>query len=125
MPFKCWTDPKYSGFGRDAANRGAGETVGKPLLRACVATHLGAELAALAPMKVCALGKLAYLALLQLYPKLDLKARPTDGRCFEPGAYGLKWPLLYTCLPLPQKVQGRWVREIVHGHLERFFGQSS
>jgi len=122
---KCWTAPAYPGFGRGrrASDRVA---MGIPLLRACVAMHLAAELKTLSPRRVCAFGELAYLALREpgLYPHLPRNVRPGEGGHFNPNEYGLKWPLLYTCLPLGggPRAGGRY-RDIARGHLQRFLSE--
>jgi hypothetical protein len=100
-----------------------------PLLRACSATHLHAELEQLSPAKVCALGVVPYLSLRHAYRasgRLPEIGSPTEGRVFEPSDTGLGWPLLYTCFPQPQPVivRGKTERvvakELTRRHLEMF-----
>ncbi len=114
---KCWTESRYPGFGRDSANRQGRREIGEPLLKACVSTHIPSELQRLSPGKVCALGELPYLGLRHLYPQLDRNARPTQGRMFGAAEAGLAWDLLYTCLPVRNRIGRRWAREYVAEHL--------
>jgi len=125
---KCWTKPKYPGFGRNARKKDR-EQVGLPLLRACAATHLRAELEELSPAKVCVLGVVPYLSLQHAFKTSGLlidKSSPTEGRVFEPSVSGLNWPLLYTCFPQPQSVIVRGkaervvAKELTRRHLEMF-----
>jgi len=102
---KCWTDSRFPGFGR-GRKRGDRTSLGEPLLRACVRTHLLDELDRLQPKRVVALGELPYLALRTRFPQLDPSFRPTEGTTFPPDRYALPWPLLYTCLPIPNPVPG-------------------
>lgn len=125
---KCWTKAKYPGFGRNARKEDR-DKVGLPLLRACSATHLRAELEQLSPVKVCTLGVVPYLGLRHAFRVggiLPDIGSPTEGRVFEPSATGLSWPLLYTCFPQSQTVIVRGeaeravAKELTRRHLERF-----
>lgn len=125
---KCWTKTRYPGFGRDA-RKDDRDQVGLPLLRACSATHLRAELEQLSPGKVCTLGVLPYLGLRYAFRAGGLLPEigsPTEGRVFEPSATGLSWPLLYTCFPQRQPVIVRGkaervvAKELTRRHLEMF-----
>jgi hypothetical protein len=115
---KCWTAARYPGFGR-GARRGDREATGLPLLRMCAREHLEQELIDLAPRRVSALGELPYLALCELFPELDPRARPTQGRVFDVSA-ARPWRLLYTCFPSPANVAGVALRDRAQQHLERF-----
>src|SRR5437899_521419 len=72
------------------------------------------------PVRVCALGELAYCALRALQPDLDPKARPTEGRRFDLSVDGISAPLLYTSFPSSSPVRGRQLRDFTRGHLEEF-----
>jgi molybdenum cofactor cytidylyltransferase len=102
---KCWPCAKFPGFGRDATTQDRKE-IGEPLVRACARKHLSVELDQIQPRKVCVLGKLAYVALLELVPGLDRRARPTEGRRFSGNDIGRPWDVLYTCFPTPVKLRG-------------------
>jgi len=127
---KCWTEPKFPGFGRDAQSREGRRRksqVGLPLLYSCVRTHLAEELRTLGPQNVCALGKLPFLALCELYPSLKTaSATPTQGSVFPANFCGLPWPLLYTCFPQRRSVPMKGMKqrekalEIVGDHLRTF-----
>lgn len=111
---KCWSRPKYPGFGRSREER---KQLGVPLLHACAATHLKPELKKYSPQKVCALGELPYLALCHILKDSALTptlASPTEGKVFEAQTYRLPWPLLYTVFPQSQSimVRGRQVRVV-------------
>lgn len=127
---KCWIAAKFPGFGREATIKGGREKrkdVGIPLIHSCVRTHLGKELEALTPQKVCALGEVPFRGLCELFPRLTkTKATPTQGQVFQREQYGIPWPLLYTCLPQRQTIQvhGTECRkpasDIVLDHLREF-----
>ena len=121
---KCWTEAVFPGFGQNS-DPAEWSSRGAPLLRACVASHLGTELRQLAPERVCALGQLAYRALRVLSPQLDGNARPTQGRVFDRQAYRLGWPVLYTCFPSSRRIQGIPLREHARRHLELFLDPSA
>jgi hypothetical protein len=120
---KCWTEPKYPGFGRKAQRKDRCD-VGMPLLRVCTTAHLGGELADLMPRRVVALGELAYEGLCHVVPDLRSDARPTDGRVFE-AAGAHPWPLLYTCFPSPAPAGGEPLRDYTQRHLEPFLQSGS
>lgn len=127
---KCWSQPKFPGFGRDAQTmegRHRRAKIGLPLLHACVGTHLPEELKVLNPQKVCALGELPFLGLCDLYPKLlEKSVKPTQGQVSPKGLCGLPWRLLYTCFPKEESVlvkgtkQRKKTWEIARDHLEKF-----
>ncbi len=127
---KCWTEAKFPGFGREATSKGGREerkAIGVPLINSCVHTHLKKELMDLAPQKVCALGKVPFLGLCELFPELTkTKATPTQGQVFQRDSSAIPWPLIYTCFPKQETVPvsgagyRKKARDIVLDHLRNF-----
>ncbi|HEU5322362.1 MAG TPA: uracil-DNA glycosylase family protein, partial [Methylomirabilota bacterium] len=120
---KCWSRPRYPGFGRDVRNRRSRRILGQPLLKICASCHLKDELDSLRPSAVCALGDVPFRALQELYPDLRQRGagplRFRSGRCYEPNGPERPFRLLVTCLPLGS----RSVRESFANHLRSFLGR--
>ncbi len=127
---KCWTEAKFPGFGRGATTREGRDKkkkVGIPLIKSCVGTHLKEELNALEPQKVCALGKVPFIGLCELFRELNRTcATPTQGEVVQSENRGIPWPLLYTCFPQQGKIRVpgteyyKKARDIALGHLRGF-----
>lgn len=124
---KCWTLPKYPGFGR-SAKREDRDRLGRPLLRACASMHLAKEFEELAPQRACALGQVAFLALAEVWKTMPITARPTEGRRFLRHDYGLPCDLLYTSFPSSAPA-GRGatesLREVARRHVANCLGMST
>lgn len=117
---KCWTEAVYPGHGRGKTAPKVDRDSARERLHYCAETHLRDELQQLAPQKVCALGELSYHALCHLFPVLDKKAKPTQGKCFNPPLYKINWPLLYTCFPSSSPCNGKSLKQYTRDHLEKF-----
>jgi hypothetical protein len=120
---KCWTLPKFPGFGR-GGKKADRDRVGLPLLRACALSHLEKDLRALNPHRVCASGKVAFPALAEVWKAIPTSATPTQGRVFSRGDCGLPWDLLYTSFPSrapagPGAAQS--LREVTRQHVGSLF----
>jgi molybdenum cofactor cytidylyltransferase len=118
---KCWPCARFPGFGRGASPQDRRE-IGEPLARACARKHLGGELDQIAPRNVCVLGELPYVALRELVPALDGRARPTEGRRFRGRDIGRPWDVLYTCFPTSVRIRGTEESAAAHTrrHLSEF-----
>jgi hypothetical protein len=89
---------------------------------------LAEELADIRPIRVCALGQLAYEGLRELDPSLPAKARPTDGIRIAMKVDKQEYLLLYTAFPSrapagPKNPTALW--EFTRPHLKDFLPTSS